>query len=331
MNNQEVLRAPCPSCGKVGFIQLCERAESIKVKGQTFGVKVESFVCSECECEFEAGNGVDSLDLAYRMYRDANGLLQPEKLKAWRTNLGLKQAELALLLGWSTATVSRYENGALQDEAHDRAMQAAMTNEGLARLLDVSKSLPDELVGRLRARVRENEGTDEHFAAVLASRLSKKGAQPVNWKKISETVVWLCQGKGAWRTKLNKLLFYSDFLHTKHFGRSITGLPYVRLQHGPVPEEYELIFATLKLSGDIGIHEMVNGEKLSYLHRAKRAPKVEVFSRSEIQVLIRVQDEFERTSATELSDRSHQEDAWRQTKHLDPVSFGHAKSLSLSL
>lgn len=331
MNNNEILRAPCPNCGKVGFVKLCERSEPIQVKGQSFDVRVESFVCGACDCEFESGAGVDSLDLAYRMYRDANGLLQPEKLKAWRTGLGLKQAELALLLGWSTATVSRYENGALQDEAHDRAMQAAMTNEGLARLLDVAKSLPPELVERLRAKVRDNEGTDEHFAAVLASRLSKKGAQPVDWKKICETVVWLCQGKGAWRTKLNKLLFYSDFLHIKHFGSSITGLPYVRLQHGPVPEAYELIFSALNLSGDIGIHEVVFGEKVSYLHMAKRAPKVEVFSRSEIQVLVRVQDEFERTSAAALSERSHQEEAWQQTKHLASVSLGHAKSLSLTL
>lgn len=331
MNNNEILRSPCPNCGKSGFIRLFERVEPTTVKGQTFHVKVESYICDACECEFEAGDTVDSLDLAYRMYRDENGLLQPEKLKSWRTSLGLKQSELAALLGWSTATVSRYENGALQDDAHDRAMRAAMTNDGLAELVSAAKGLTEDVVERLRSNLEANAGTDAQLASVVAWRLSKSVSQAVDWKKVCETIVWLCQGRGVWRTKLNKFLFYADFLHTKHFGDPITGLSYVRLQHGPVPNKYELIFATLDLAGDIAIHEVVEGERISYLHLAKRAPDITAFARTELEVLMRVQREFEKVDATRISQRSHQEEAWTMTKPGHRVSLGYAKSLSLSL
>jgi putative zinc finger/helix-turn-helix YgiT family protein len=331
MNKSEILRDPCPNCGKVGFVRLLETAEPIQVRGQRFNVRVESYRCDACECEFEAGDGPDAHDSAYRMYRDANGLLQPERLKEWRGRLGLKQSELAALLGWSTATVSRYENGALQDEAHDKALRLAMTPDGLAELVKVSKGLPAETLKRVEAVARTEAASDENLAAVVASTIFKTASQEVSWRKVCETVVWLCQGPGVWRTKLNKLLFYADFLHAKHHGATVTGLPYIRLQHGPVPDNYELVFATLCSNGHIGIAEKAVGEHIAYLHRSMRGPDVTVFRPSEIEVLVTVQREFQRMGAVEISELSHREDAWLKTLPGHQVSLAHAKSLSLSL
>ena len=36
-------------------------------------------------------------------------------------------------------------------------------------------------------------------------------------------------------TKMNKLMFYADFIHYKRHGYGITGLSYRALQYGPVP------------------------------------------------------------------------------------------------
>ena len=111
----------------------------------------------------------------------------------------------------------------------------------------------------------------------------------------------------------------------------MTGLPYVRLPHGPVPDDYELLFSALNAEGLLDIVETWAGENIAYTHLAKRSPDIRVFTSSEMQVLVRVQSAFERATAKEISDRSHEEDAWVKTPVGGHVSLVHAKALSLSL
>lgn len=331
MKNDDILNDPCPICGKVGLVHLVHRDEEVKVRGQVFTVQAEVFHCEACEADFTGPDNTDSLDQAYRKYREVNGLLQPEALKAWRKLLGLKQSELALLVGWSTATVSRYENGALQDDAHDRSMRAAMTPGGLAGLVESAQGLSEDVLRRLRAQADERLGSATQLTAVVTHRISHAAAGALSWKKVSEAVVFFSYGRGVTRTKLNKLLFYTDFVHVKHFGVPVTGLPYVRLPHGPVPDDYELVFSALAAEGLLDITEALFGEYVSYVHRARRGPDIGVFSTTEMQALVRVQAEFEHTSAKDISDRSHTEDAWTKTPAGQRISLHHAKTLSLSI
>ena len=43
-----------------------------------------------------------------------------------------------------------------------------------------------------------------------------------------------------YKTKLNKLLFYSDFINYYLNGTSISGAKYVHLPYGPVPDSYKV-------------------------------------------------------------------------------------------
>ncbi len=52
-------------------------------------------------------------------------------------------------------------------------------------------------------------------------------------------------------TKLNKMLYYSDFLSYFKYKKPITGDSYIRKQHGPVPEKIEMIVGNLKKNGKI--------------------------------------------------------------------------------
>ena len=206
-----------------------------------------------------------------------------------------------------------------------------MTPDGLAALIESANRLSEDTVKRLWAYAHHLLGSANQLSAVVVSRLSRAASRPVDWTKVSETVVFLCQGKGVSRTKLNKLLFYADFLHMKHFGSQVTGLPYVRLPHGPVPDQYELVFAALHAEGLIDLTEAERGENVTYMHRARRSPDIAVFTTTELQALTRVQAEFENKSAKDISRRSHQEDAWQKTPASHQVSLIYAKTLSLSL
>ncbi len=50
-------------------------------------------------------------------------------------------------------------------------------------------------------------------------------------------------------TKLNKILFYSDFLAYAQLGNSITGCEYQKLPHGPVPKRILAVRAALERQG----------------------------------------------------------------------------------
>jgi putative zinc finger/helix-turn-helix YgiT family protein len=59
-----------------------------------------------------------------REFRAQAGLLEPEKIRGQREELGLTQRELANLLGIAEATLSRWETGVqIQQRAFDRFMR----------------------------------------------------------------------------------------------------------------------------------------------------------------------------------------------------------------
>ena len=113
----------CPGCEKENDVKIVRGKEEIIVRGEPIEVDVEYFKCTVCGEEFDDPGSVDDpLEKAYRVYRKIHGMVQPEELRSFRTRYGLTQGEMGKLLGWGAVTISRYENGALQDESHDRTL-----------------------------------------------------------------------------------------------------------------------------------------------------------------------------------------------------------------
>ena len=57
-----------------------------------------------------------------------------------------------------------------------------------------------------------------------------------NFKKFVNAVLFFAEKDKIGITKLNKLLYYSDFEHYRLYGRPIIGDEYVKMGQGPVPE-----------------------------------------------------------------------------------------------
>ena len=130
----------------------CE--EEVIVRGEKIRVHNEYFKCLECGGDFyDPKSPRDHLDEAYREYRRRHNMLQPEEIKELRLKYGLTQGELSKLLGWGAATISRYENGALQDEAHDKQLQLIAEPANLSLLLDKT---PGAMLPSKRERLIES-------------------------------------------------------------------------------------------------------------------------------------------------------------------------------
>ena len=126
----------CPSCERETNVELVRAKELVEIRGEPIEVMAEYFKCPECGEEFENTRGPDTLELAYQEYRRRHGVLRPEDIRDWRKNYGLTQRALSTLLGWGGATLSRYENGALQSDAHEKLLHLAMEPRNLLKLIE---------------------------------------------------------------------------------------------------------------------------------------------------------------------------------------------------
>jgi putative zinc finger/helix-turn-helix YgiT family protein len=149
----------CPNCEKETELELIQRLEDIKVRGEVITVEVKYYKCKKCGEEFEDPcSGEDPLDKAYGEYRRRHGMMQPEEILESRKKYGLTQNEMNRLLGWGGATLSRYENGALQDETHEKALRLAIEPRNLLKLIEGTPNvLPEEKRDRLIKKLRAAE------------------------------------------------------------------------------------------------------------------------------------------------------------------------------
>ncbi len=127
----------CPSCERETELVHIQKVEEINVKGEMIPVEVDRFRCVECGEEFDNPSpAYDPLALVYREYRRRKGMIQPEQILAFREKYNLTQKELSDLLGFGGATLSRYENGTLQDEAHDMILRLVLEPDNLQRIIE---------------------------------------------------------------------------------------------------------------------------------------------------------------------------------------------------
>ena len=110
----------CEECGREVDTRILIKRESYIVCNETIEVDAQILTCAECGEEFyceELDNA--TLVTAYNEYRRKHKLLLPEEIRKIRMQYGLSQRSFAKLLNWGDKTICRYENGSIQDKAHN--------------------------------------------------------------------------------------------------------------------------------------------------------------------------------------------------------------------
>ena len=92
----------------------------------------------------------------------------------------------------------------------------------------------------------------ETILGLAAAKVSHHGPDiytgflPFQPEKLMDMALFFAsQLKGVYKTKLNKLLWYSDFMHYRHFGVSVSGAPYIHLPYGPCADQYDYFLGYL--------------------------------------------------------------------------------------
>lgn len=329
----------CPHCELDRELRIVHKSIEYTIKGEKIPIETTLNQCTSCNNEFlSPDEDNDPLELAYREYRQRHGMLQPEEIRSFRTSLGLNQRELSGLLSWGGATLSRYETGGLQDDAHDTALRMAMNPRNMLTLIEKKPSIlsPEKTRAVKEALGKYSEEQVLPYRSLCESRLGLpepdeyNGYRIFDINKLFNTVLFFCMNAEVVKTKLNKLLFYADFKHFKEYTVSITGARYAHLPYGPAPDRYPFILAALEEEEkSIVIEERSFGSYLGEVLIARKSPDVSLFLTSEMKILAMVKEMFGEVSAKQLSDRSHKEKAFIETKNGELIAYTFAEKLSI--
>lgn len=122
-------------------------------------------------------------------------------------------------------------------------------------------------------------------------------------------------------TKLNKILFFSDFLAFKKFGKSISGQMYRKLDFGPVPTQFQEVRDKLVQDGDAARQKTViagfEQDRLVHL----RDPDLSLFSGEEIAIVDEMIDLLRTKSASEVSEFSHRFIGWQVARIGEEIPY----------
>jgi len=332
------MNAFCPNCETERPVRLIKTDETHEVRDVEVTVDVEYFECQECGADFDTPNTGDTLDEVYREYRKLKGMVQPEDVRSYRKRYGLTQHELARLLGWGLATLSRYENGALQDEAHDRALQMALEPTNLLKLLEhhpdaVAFDKREIIMGAIRSETTE----ESELLALIEANLGQhapseeNGFRPFSSDKFFNAVLFFCRSEdGLTKTKLNKQLWYADMMHYKENAVSVTGTRYAHCSFGPAPDGFNLLFTYMvDGSGDLRNEDRVSGDFNWMVLVPEKDPDMNVFSQTELAALVQTHEFFKEYTASKIRDFSHEEEAYLSTVDGEIISYEFAKSLKV--
>lgn len=126
-------------------------------------------------------------------------------------------------------------------------------------------------------------------------------------------------------TKLNKILFFSDFFAYALFGKAITGATYQRLDYGPAPRELLPVQQKMKNAGDAALAIKRLGTKVQKRLTALRESNLSAFNGREIALVDHVIDQLRDSNAQEVSHRSHVNSlGWQVAANQEEIPYSTA-------
>ena len=154
-------------------------------------------------------------------------------------------------------------------------------------------------------------------------------------EKVANAIVFFIDSgiENLGKTKLMKLMFFSDKYHLEKYTRSIFHDTYFKLPFGPVPsltlntidsinefERDDFEDHVKAFLSTVIVSEQYDGELRKTIFSKKKEFDKSYFSKSELEILKKVCDEFRSFTARQISDYSHELAEYKETDMNDIIS-----------
>ena len=289
-----------------------------KFRGELFEYVHTAWLCKDTGEQFTD----DKSDTAgfiqvTNQYREKYGIPYADEIVAVRKRYNISASKMSLVLGIGTNQYRLYEQGEVPSVSNGRMIRSVMNPKVMLEMVkssqnELSEQEYQKMVNKICAIIADGEKykIDKYETSRVfgVSRSAENGYAPNSLEKLKNAMLYIIDKcSDVWCTKMNKLLFYIDFLSYRENGSAITGLAYKAIELGPVPERWDRVYSEfseirqeLRQTGDfVG----------SVLTSNVKADKT-LFTDGEIAVLDAVCSQLGAYSSRELSKISHNEKAW---------------------
>ncbi|MCX6720739.1 MAG: Panacea domain-containing protein [Candidatus Staskawiczbacteria bacterium] len=138
-----------------------------------------------------------------------------------------------------------------------------------------------------------------------------------------------CNNQYLHSTKLNKLLYYLDFIYFRDNKKSVTGDIYIHQGYGPVPSQADNILTVLKNDGAISteVVSFKDGELIQFELKDQKKFDESVFAPDQKKLLKQICDEFGNWPTDKIVAQTHLEAPWFYSKPYEVVDYTYAKDI----
>ncbi len=148
----------------------------------------------------------------------------------------------------------------------------------------------------------------------------------VNYDKAIETIVWLANEKPDIDLyHIAKVLFYADKMHVNKYARPITGDTYISMDFGPVPSGIRDLLTQNPWLNPLDLDTVSNSLEMTKKRfltvKARRKPKMEYFSESDLECLGESLRLYGDLSFDDLKKTTHDEPYYNQTDLNQPIDY----------
>lgn len=306
----------CPFCDRSEAKLISER-RTRTFRKEEFELFEFFYKCEKCGEEFTTTD-IDTLNTnqVYNQYREKYSIPFPDQLTAIREQYHLSAAKMSEILGFGPNQYRMYENGELPAGGNATVLSLIVNPASFKDIILKNKTILsdnkiDELLNKIDIRINANLKNwfeKSLFPTdIIPDRF--RGFSVPHLEKFANMVIFFIEN-APFKVRLNKLLFYADFLNYKISGFSISGCQYAAIDMGSVPDRYASIYELLESKEFIGTKSvLINSDEVEKFIAQKNFD-VSLFSKSELDTMERVLSYFKSVPTWKLKKISHNELGW---------------------
>jgi putative zinc finger/helix-turn-helix YgiT family protein len=323
-------------------MKLTKERRSMDFRKETFEIVFHYYKCEDSGEQFTT-TSLDEVNMnqVYNQYRDKFNIPFSDEIIGIREKYGLSAAKMSEILGFGINSYRQYEAGEMPSVANAKLIQMVNEPKIFIEMVELCATIDDKFKtkhiqkAQLLAEEKKRNIFNLNFKEyLLGSHLANiySGYRNPNLEKFTEMVVYFSDKLSPFKTKMNKLLFYADFLMFKQSCFSISGVRYKAIDMGPVPNNFQSIFEYLVNKDEIDIYttEYPNGYTgEQFKARKDRKFNADLFTENELKTLEKVASVFKETSTNDIIKLSHLEEAWKKNeKEKKVISYEYAFELN---
>lgn len=323
-------------------MKLTKERRSMDFRKETFEIVFHYYKCVDSGEQFTT-TVLDEVNMnqVYNQYRDKFNIPFPDEIIRIKEKYGLSAAKMSEILGFGVNSYRQYEAGEMPSLANAKLIQMLDDPNKFIDMVELCSTLDEKAKTKFiqKAQLLADEKKRNIFNLnfkeyLLGNHLADiySGYRNPNFEKFTEMVVYFSDKLSPFKTKMNKLLFYADFLMFKQSCFSISGVRYKAIDMGPVPNNFQSIFEYLANNDEIDIYttEFPNGYTgEQFKARKDRKFNADLFTENELNTLEKVATVFKETSTNDIIKLSHFEEAWKNNeKEKKVISYEYAFELN---